>query len=94
MNKNKFTPGPWKAEITNDYLGVEIWNQNTKIASINTKPMSGREVVVPNAALIAAAPEMLEFIEMVLKEQLEHGQHGDQVYISKAESIIKKAKGE
>lgn len=97
--KPKFTPGPWKAEMTNNFSGIEIWNHNTKVAEINTKTLAGRQVVAPNATLIAAAPEMFGALESLL-ERLSHlkNLNGVQDVIAKqvddCKEVLKKARGE
>lgn len=58
--KTKHTPGPWKTEI--HVKDIEIWNQNTHIATINHhyKYEDQPAIDKANARLIAAAPELLE----------------------------------
>lgn len=55
---SKHTPGPWKAEC-HDLVNVEVWNHNSKVASITKKTIPGTGSAAENALLIAAAPDML-----------------------------------
>lgn len=58
--KPKYTPGPWKIE--SPVKDMEIWNQNTHIATINHhyKFKDQPKIDKANAKLIAAAPELLD----------------------------------
>lgn len=87
-NKTKHTPGPWKAELSEDYLELHVWNHNTKIAVVNDPHYGGRELAVHNAALIAAAPEMLEALEVLVA----HAPNNE--CENNIRALIKKAKGE
>lgn len=58
----KATKGPWKSEVNENKKGevaVEIWNHNTKVATVNTNSVFKNEFVQGNACLMAAAPELL-----------------------------------
>lgn len=98
MNKPKHTPGPWKVELSgspNKYV-AEIWNQNTKVAEINHEHLNHDVDDMANARLIAAAPEMFEFIKSLIPTS-----HKDvitrteQLEIQKrARKLIAKATGE
>jgi hypothetical protein len=64
--QTKHTPGPWKVyrEKIKDRIRpvTEVWNQNTFVASLDSKLFDTAEVngqQQANASLIAAAPEML-----------------------------------
>jgi len=64
---NKFTPGPWKAEV--DYQGCPYVSAKNKdmvadiqLAKTNNGFVSAKEAIA-NAHLIAAAPEMLESLK-------------------------------
>jgi hypothetical protein len=69
-NKPKHTPGPWKHEIISDNYGTGCFISSEKrdtIAEIYAvKDTAGLEGEA-NAALIAAAPEMLEALKAVAK---------------------------
>lgn len=94
-SNNKHTKGPWKTEINEGEL--EIWSQDTFIAGVThdlyfTAEKSGQHTA--NAALIAAAPEMIEALELLLNET-RNIMHNDTVWArSKAIDAIKKARGE
>jgi len=83
--KTKHTPGPWKVvgESTLNIISYHI-PKGRKICSL----LSQSTEDFKNAALIAAAPEMLEMLETILNET------DDAVWVSKIESILNKAKGE
>lgn len=61
----KFTPGPWNADIVNDD-GAWIRAKGGALA-VARVGWGGRErsIVEANARLIAAAPEMLEALELI-----------------------------
>ena len=88
MNTEKFTPGEWRAEITRVYLsdGRMMW--------IEGKNFETQEA---NASLIAAAPEMYEFVKMFTSTAgqflLSHADNGKEIY-SEAMRILRKARGE
>ncbi len=65
----KHTKGPWKVE-RHEFL--EIWNQNTHIAIINEihEGVQDGYMNQSNAQLIAAAPEMFEFIKKFKDEYI------------------------
>ena len=65
---SKHTPGPWKA------VGDKIYTKDVRqVATIypivNPEDVNAMESM-PNARLIAAAPEMFEFIRKVLRWEL------------------------
>lgn len=85
--KNKHTPGPWKFNINKTAL-LALNKDNEYVFIYNASPYNSMEPSSKDAALIAAAPEMLEMLETILNET------DDAVWISKIESILNKAKGE
>lgn len=90
---SKYTKGPWKAQ------GNLIFSAEHKsIARLFALPREIGESTAKeesaNARLIASAPELLEFAKHVLKEQLEHGEHGDAENIRFAFEVIAKAEGD
>jgi hypothetical protein len=97
----KHTPGPWKLEKhkpepTNGCFNtdLQIWSRSEFIAAIPFSLVAKREA---NAALIAAAPEMLEALEWV-KTCVEAGafrnEDRETPDIFKVEQAIAKARGE
>lgn len=62
----KHTPGPWKVET--HAKNLEVWNQNTHIATMNMhyKYEDQPAIDKANAHLIAAAPELLESLGNVI----------------------------
>lgn len=99
--KSKHTPGPWlmvEAEIIGrDYLAIMQSKLKEKegpyplICEI-TNMIHKTEEDVSNARLIAAAPDMLEALEEVIKS-LETGKWNKSTY-PMAKEAIKKAKGD
>lgn len=92
----KHTPGKWK--LYENESGVWVGVENSEYVC-NFKPVSkimpmnldAGNPNVANARLIAAAPEMLEVLELV-KSALALGVKG--TLLDQVESIIKKARGE
>jgi len=87
----KHTPGPWKTRYGTIYSTVKKGNGSDTYS----KPV---EIRGSNAALIAAAPEMLEALESLLASSdsfgntLDREAHGEAM--SKSYRAIAKAKGE
>lgn len=104
----KYTPGPW--EVTQiDCLGNEVVEYGN-VRPVN-RHMFGHETSLPiadfylwdmpeqkaNALLIAAAPELLEALEMIVNEADSYtARTGKPVYnwLDQARAAIAKAKGE
>ncbi len=112
MSKPKHTPGPWKAHSTygrglseerfslmgavssDDGFNVAQCEADAKIEDWQER----REIMDANAALIAAAPEMLEALEDILSYAQAHGEFGldytdDQTLEEVLCALINKAKG-
>lgn len=91
MNKHKYTPGPWIAWYRGDEVEADIRDKSGVLVCRCYWPDEHR-----NAQLIAAAPEMLQALELVKKWMLggQPGPHSDSVVLDVIESAIKKAKGE
>lgn len=65
MNDPKFTPGPWRTDcrlIGGQIRITQVPNANMTVAQVNGR--QGEQEA--NARLIAAAPEMLEALEVAL----------------------------
>lgn len=90
----KFTPGPWKAELTK--RGQAIWAGSYLVAIVG-QCSSRPEHAQNDAALIASAPEMLEaLIEMVelVKRIIQKEDWGAiEEYHDEALAVIEKALG-
>lgn len=87
----KFTPGPWESSDNVIYKVARESAQRTRIAS----EVNSRE----NAALISAAPELLNCLHMMACELAHFEKHGTRsnLYESICEqyaAVIKKARGE
>ncbi len=69
----KHTPGPWAVEGLIESNGVgayRIVESNNTYAIADVYEIEGRE---PNARLIAAAPELLEALRMLINYKNAHG---------------------
>lgn len=107
MKNNKHTPGPWKIfkGTRNDVLLTRVERKDRFHGIVNEANLPLAEIILgstdANATLIAAAPEMLEALEMI-EERLGHRQ-GDcysDDYMGlcvcgkdKIKAVISKAKG-
>ncbi len=72
MKQNKFTPGPWivdSDELDSCFVRQDIVNEysdkNVPVASLLCG--EGQDMRA-NAALIAAAPDLLEALDLILKD--------------------------
>jgi Na+/phosphate symporter len=95
MNTNH-TPGPWHAVEYAGYWQIQT-SENYDDDHIQVLDVESTESAPANAALCAAAPEMLEVLQMVA-EMLEPLRH-DIAYFTKEEEgrilyVIKKAIGQ
>ena len=79
MTDTKFTPGPWHATHTDPAEGYDCWwitadpmkNGEKEVATVNCGyPHAKHEA---NAHLIAAAPDLYEWLERCLA-MVEHGE--------------------
>lgn len=83
MSETKWTPGPWTLlpeECGKDYIRIRgtVWGGRYKISNVITPTYDGvpdRELTETraNAHLIAAAPELYEALEYVIKQIPEFG---------------------
>lgn len=94
-----FTQGPWKVETHNNKL--EVWSDGQFIATAEHDlffSADKHDNKKSNAVLIAAAPEMLEALELVLKSSCYEEELMTSTITRAAlqavEKIIAKAKGE
>jgi hypothetical protein len=62
MNNTKHTPGPWKVDRVDDDLCI-VGQNNNPVASC-----FGTSSVIQDTYLIAAAPEMLSALELILND--------------------------
>ena len=86
------TKGPWFVELDTDTIRYgEQTADGLNPNSFEVEQFGGQEGLA-NAKLIATAPELFEFVQMVLREQQELS-NGDAIYISKALSLISKIEG-
>ena len=103
MSETKHTPGPWVAD---DNEGFSMWKIYSRMSPSGSGVQGSRVADVigdsaeadANAALIAAAPELLEALRLLLAE-CEHqawigNMPDDRVEFGIARAAIAKAKGE
>lgn len=96
---NTHTSGPWMVEPCPD--GLDIYSPKGRIAMINLdEPEEGNDLL-PNARLIAAAPELLAALEELMEGACEALSFLDREIvkhikplIDTAETAISKARGE
>lgn len=88
----KHTPGPWLIENTKTG-GTWI---NTSFAGFSICHLIGQPEIKANAALIAAAPEMLEALEVCISqiEEFSTGIDSKRFAIQIAKEAIAKSRGE
>lgn len=101
MSETKFTPGPWVVDpkYSRDIQAPDGLDVATCCLSILNRKATTEEESIANAALIAAAPDMYEALEMAI---LEYGKPGGPwnvptepgTWIDKAKAAIVKARGE
>ena len=90
----KHTPGPWRADYAMGIRGAD----NVPLAYVMSDSSSEP---TPDAQLIAAAPELLEALEIMLKCELAGGDHREGLGpdqpgtspLAKARAAIAKATG-
>ncbi len=100
METTKHTPGPW-ADGDTRHIMAAVGNNSVLIAevhhAIHDTPLLTKEQGRANAALISAAPEMLEALESALalieSGTLRISHDVDTSAVSKVKSAIAKAKG-
>ena len=98
MSEPKFTPGPWGWCMPDEVFPAVFCNENgNSIADLYDAKNNQRQMVA-NAALIAAAPEMYEFIEWLRSVEgqcaiLKAKRYLPQI-LDKVDEILKKARGE
>lgn len=89
--KTKHTPGPWRSEQHGGKM--EIWNQNTHIATINTLHVAGPVDDAANARLIAAAPELLEHIRLLVENNVLKNDCVGRQFLNTCKELITEATG-
>lgn len=106
MSETKFTPGPWAARI--EYKKSILSNQTYTMCSIHAAAECIADVVyvihdnvdeaIANTKLIAAAPEMYEFIRWIRSVQGQCAIMRSRKFLpeilDKADEILRKARGE
>jgi hypothetical protein len=92
MSEEKFTPGPW-----NNCDGFTVETRKARICIIASLNVSD-EASEANAALIAAAPEMCEFLEWLRSIEgqcaILNGKKYLPQILEKVDEILKKVRGE
>jgi hypothetical protein len=88
--KIKHTPGPWRIEFVlsdDDKKHARVWPEN-EVA----KTFFDAERLTPE--IIAAAPEMLEALQVAVKFFYDNYPDGEVSWLPSLENAIRKAKGE
>lgn len=91
--RTKHTPGPWHVERFDELPIYAVCNSNTVSYDSSICNVFSES----NAQLIAAAPDLLEWLEAavdVLEGQRESGEPSGAFDIDGARAVIAKAKGE
>ena len=97
MSKTKHTPGPWRVQATGHSFVVEA-HTHTEVISVdeNGNPCRWSEYNEANARLIAAAPELLEVLRLMVAMaetgMCDFNPH-DEYVMDKAKAVIDKATG-
>lgn len=89
MSAMKHTPGPWRVESGPYYRAIRV--DGEVIADMR---QIGRSFNESNAQLIAAAPELLEALELLVDNPYREGTESDERLRRIARAAIAKAKGE
>jgi hypothetical protein len=87
MNEECFTPGPWKIRMSGS-----VGTDRMMVASVYPMETEAPGENAANARLIAAAPELLEFIQEFV-QAWDEGMAGDTALYRAAERLIAKATG-
>ena len=96
---SKHTPGPWKMKTVKTSCGRchKIGDFNACVYDDDTSLNKfGRDTLLANANLIAAAPDLLEALETIINSEwmVSHDWGGDRdAVMDKAEAAIAKARG-
>jgi len=94
MSETKFTPGPWFVKRQNPSPTTGEWMiAGSKPGYLAEIRDCGSGDVQANAHLIAAAPELYNFVEEYL-EAWENGMAGDSYLFYLAQAVRGKARGE
>ena len=92
----KSTPGPWEISNSGRQVGKRALNGSLNLLADTTNSCFYEEDEA-NAHLIAAAPEMLDFIVLVVESQEWDGNNPDEEkwsdFYAKARAIIAKIEG-
>lgn len=89
---DQFTPGPWKIRDTFGSKYIEDKTNNNLIATLDW--MYSQDETNANAALIAAAPELLKALEKIISIYGLSNIDADTDEMNLARAVIAKAKGE
>lgn len=93
MSDKKYTPGPW--EVTSDNGELWVDGEDSPVAMITGDAEGATELELCDANLIAAAPELLEVLELAhehMKVWVVGYRQGQNVH-NAVEKAIAKAKG-
>ena len=89
------TPGPWQYAFEGGTVAFIVEADGTTVAKISTTENSTAHSALPaNARLIAAAPDLLNALEIILNMSLMDKGHWAKTIEMEAFAAIAKAKGE
>jgi len=98
MTQAKHTPGPWEAQINPRFDDIEVHSDHgVRLADVND--VNGltfapeRPEAIANARLMAAAPDLLEALEVAIEWDSHDDMGWPALWLEKAETAIAKAKG-
>jgi hypothetical protein len=94
MKQNQFTPGPWKT------YACDVTNLDGRQIAITYNPHGPSDLptyeMIANARLIAAAPDLLKFVELLAGQKIEnslgHLVTGLPGLIANAKKLVKQAR--
>lgn len=99
MSTKKFTPGPWKAFISDVLHTADVYANDKIICSVSSQKSFASfpdKVSEANARLIAAAPDLYEKLELLLRriESKQYAQLLDDNELNTVKCLLNKVKGE
>lgn len=99
MSKNSYTPGPWRVGVTGRYVAIATEGPapDAPLGAVIAMLKSGSRRIHADAALIAAAPEMLAALEDAIRNveafEKRTGVPQFSLWVRNAREVIAKARG-
>lgn len=97
MSETKYTPGPWfehREGFSAVYVEARIGGGMIQEVAVCGPTEAGQEQQAANANMIAAAPELLEALELLVDNPYRDGTESDERLRRIGRAAIAKAKGE